>query len=485
MSGINNTEIRKNGTYQAEACDLTSDGSGICKIREIGDTNDTGGFTVFVDGMIPGDTAEIKIIKTNKNYGYGKLIKLISPSENRIKPNCPVFKNCGGCALQHMNYNAQLNYKRKTVESCLVKIGGIKNTSELISETIGMNTSHNPYNYRNKTQFPVNFDIKTGKVNMGFFSKRTHDIINIDSCNISYQINDEIISVFRKFFDGIKNSPKLAYDEITHTGLIRHIFTRVGFHTGEIMVCIVINGDNLPNDICDKLIVGLKRIKGMTGIILNINKEKTNVILGKTNKTLWGADYITDYIGDKKFKISVNSFYQVNPVQTEKLYNKALEFAEVNQDYNCESTICIDAYCGIGTISIMFAPFVKKIYGVEIIPQAVNDAVENARINNITNAEFIAGKSERIIPQLLKMNKCIDLIIVDPPRKGCDISLLDAISDAKIKKVIYISCDPATLARDLKILCGHGGYEVQKVQPIDMFPHTMHVEVICCLKLKK
>ena len=455
--------IKKNETYKTEITDLSSDGQGIGKIE---------GFTVFVEGTIPGDFAEIKIIKTNKTYGYGKLLKIISPSVDRITSKCSVSKKCGGCALQNMDYDAQLKHKRKVVKDCFERIGGFKNADGIIEETVGMD---NPYNYRNKAQFPVKINDLRNCADIGFFSKRTHDIVNLESCVISHESNDEIISIFRKFIDkNIKKYP--PYDEVNHTGLIRHIFTRVGFHTGEIMICIVINGDNLHG--CDELINNLSGINGMTSIMFNINKNKTNVILGDKNKILWGKDYITDYIGDKKFKISVNSFYQINPIQTEKLYKKALEFAEVNKN-----DVCIDAYCGIGTISIMFAPHVKKIYGVEVIPQAIADAVENAKINNIKNAVFIAGKSEEVIPKIINGGENIDLIIVDPPRKGCDIKLIESIIKSKIKKMVYISCDPATLSRDLKLLTNEA-YKLKKARPFDMFPHTMHVETIALLECR-
>ena len=455
--------IKKNEVYKTEIIDLTSDGQGIGKIDS---------FMIFIEGVIPGDIVETKIIKTNKTYGYGKLLKIIIPSINRIPPKCKVFDKCGGCSLQYMDYNAQLKHKKKIVTDCLERIGGFKDINNIIAETLGMD---NPYNYRNKAQFPVKKNTLRNSVDIGFFSKRSHDIINLNTCNISHEINDKIINIFRDFIN--KNISKFPpYDEINHTGLIRHIFTRVGFYTGEIMVCIVINSGNFPD--CKELIAELLKIKGMTSIMLNINKNKTNVILGDKNKILWGQDYITDYICDKKFKISVNSFYQINPIQTEKLYRKAIEFAEVDKD-----DICIDAYCGIGTISIIISEYVKKVYGIEIISQAVNDAVENAKINNIKNAEFITGKSEEIIPELINSGVKIDLIIVDPPRKGCDIKLIDSIIKSKIKKVIYISCDPATLARDLKLLT-QNAYKLRKVQPVDMFPHTMHVECIAELYLK-
>ena len=455
--------IKKNELYKIKIIDLSKDGQGVGKVDN---------FTVFIEGAIPGDFAEIKIIKTNKTYGYGKLIKIITLSNDRIKPECSMFPKCGGCSLQYMNYKAQLKHKQKIVTDCLERIGGIKNAINITEEVVGMDT---PYNYRNKAQFPVKKNISNNCVDIGFYAKRSHDIINLENCNISHEINEEIIDIFRDFINNnMKGFP--PYDEINHKGLIRHIFTRVGFNTGEIMVCIVINGDDIPD--CEKLISELSQIKGVTSIMLNINKDKTNIILGKTNKILWGKDYITDFISDKKFNISVNSFYQVNPIQTEKLYNKALEFARVNKN-----SICIDAYCGIGTISILFAPHVKKIYGVEIIPQAVSDAIENAKINNINNVEFITGKSEEVIRELINKGENIDLLLVDPPRKGCDIKLIENIIKSKIKKLIYISCDPATLARDLKLLTQES-YELKKITPFDMFPHTMHVETVSLLESK-
>jgi len=465
----------KNKIFTVKIIDLTSDGAGIGRIEELNN------LAVFTDGALPGDLCEIKIIKANKNYAYGELLKIIGPSPDRVKPVCRVFEKCGGCALQSLSYDAQLKLKRKIVSDCIERIGGIKNAR--IYDTIGM---ADPYNYRNKAQFPVKKNKRNpNKTDIGFYSRRTHDVININSCVISCESSENIIQVFRDYFEKNKSAPgrfvtapsaREPYDEITHAGVIRHIFIRSGFKTGEIMVCIVANlgqGENLPDYV--NLIGRLKKISGVVSIILNINTDKTNVILGKINKVLYGRDYIFDYITDKKFKISVNSFYQINPLQTEKLYAKALEFAQVNQDYTC-----IDAYCGIGTIALMFAPFVKKIYGVEIIEQAILDARKNAEINSIANAEFITGKSEQVIPELVTREN-IDLIIIDPPRKGCDIKLLEAIISAKIKKIIYVSCDPATLARDIKIL-STDGYKLYEVQPVDMFPHTMHVETIVSLQ---
>ncbi|MCL1793995.1 MAG: 23S rRNA (uracil(1939)-C(5))-methyltransferase RlmD [Oscillospiraceae bacterium] len=454
---------KKNQICEIEITDLTDDGQGIGKID---------GFAVFCEGLIPGDRAEIKIVKANKNYAYGEIARITEASIHRIKPKCKYFKNCGGCALQNMDYAAQLGHKAKTVKNCLERIGGFKNAGEITKETVGMEC---PYNYRNKAQFPVKKNARGG-ADIGFYSKRSHEIINVGHCGILHQANDKIIGIFKQFINkNIKKFP--PYDETKHEGLIRHIFTRVGFYSGEIMVCIVINGDDLPN--CGELggLIGeLSEIQGMKSIALCPNKNKTNVILGEKAKTLWGADYIFDYIGDKKFKISANSFYQVNPEQTKKLYDKIIEYAKPNS-----GTACADAYCGIGAISIALAPFVKKVYGVEIIGQAVSDARENAKINNIGNIEFIEGKSEEIIPKLISGGEKIDLIVVDPPRKGCDAKLIESIAKSRIRKLVYVSCDPATQARDLKLLAE---YELISVQPVDMFPQTMHVESVALLTRK-
>ena len=481
--------------FTVRITDMTSDGAGIGRI-DIGriDTEKMNNLAVFTDGALPGDLCEIKIIK-NKNYAYGELIKIIEPSPDRVKPVCRVSGKCGGCALQSLSYEAQLRLKRKITVDCLERIGGIKNAR--VCRTIGMGTemgTETPYNYRNKAQFPVKKNKRNpDKIDIGFYSRRTHDVININDCVISHKTGAQVIQVFRDYFERNK-SGDIVYDELTHTGIIRHIFIRAGFATGEVMVCIAANlpaslissaspepansanpGKDLPD--CARLIGGLKKIKGVTGVVLNINSERTNVILGRVNKVLYGRDYIFDYIMGKKFKISVSSFYQVNPVQTEKLYGKALEFAQVHKDY-----VCIDAYCGIGTIALIFAPFIKKIYGVETAGQAVADARENAALNNIANAEFIEGKAETVVAELVSREN-VDLIIADPPRKGCDIKLIDAIISARIKRIVYISCNPATLARDIKILT-EGGYKLAAVQPVDCFPHTMHVECVAGLYLQ-
>ena len=452
--------------YTAEIEDLTSDGQGICKIDDL---------AVFVEGVIPGDRAEIAIVKANKNLAYGKLVKITEPSLHRVKPKCAFFKKCGGCALLHMDYAAQLAHKTKTVKNCLERIGGFKNAAEITGETLGMD---NPYNYRNKAQFPVKKNARSGLIDIGFYCKRSHEVASIGSCAVLHGANDGILHIFKNFLD--KNIDRFPpYDEIGHTGLVRHIFTRVGFESGEIMVCIVTNGDELPK--CRELrelIDRLSEIEGMASIVQNVNKNKTNVILGDKTQALWGRPYITDHIGGKEFKISANSFYQVNPAQTKKLYGKIVEYAGLDGDM-----VCADAYCGIGTIALMLAPYAKKVYGVEIVAQAVADAAENAKINGIPNATFLTGKSEEVIPELISGGEAIDLVVLDPPRNGCDARLLESLVGARIPKLVYVSCDPATLARDLKLLT-ETAYALVSVQPVDMFPHTMHTESVALLALR-
>ena len=449
--------IQKHGIYKTKTEDLSSDGCGIGKID---------GLAVFAEGVIPGDTAEIEITSLKRNYACGKLARITEPSVHRVNPKCAFFENCGGCALLCMDYAAQLKQKTKMVKNCLERIGGFKNAGEITKEIIGM---ENPYNYRNKALFHVKKNAFHGDVSIGFYSTKSHDVTDMDSCAVLDKKNDKIIDIFKKFIN--KNMEKFPpYDETARKGLIQSILTRVGFYTGEIMVCVTINGDDLRD--CGELTGELSDVEGMTSIVLCNDKTKT--------KTLWGKPYIEDYTADKKFKISAGSFYQVNPAQTKNLYEKILEYAALDK-----SAVCADAYCGIGAITLMLAPRAKKVYGVEIQKQAVSDAVENARINNITNASFIIGRSEEIIPELISEGgENIDLIVVDPPRKGCDIKLVESLVKSKIPKLIYVSCDPATLARDLRLLT-KTAYELTAVQPIDMFPHTMHVETVVLLQQKK
>ena len=443
--------VEKNRDYTVEITGLTSEGSGVAKIE---------GFTVFVEGALPEEQAEIKIVKVLKNYAYGKLVKTLKPSQGRVEPTCGVVKRCGGCQLQHMSYEAQLQYKTLQVKDAIERIGGLKDVT--IHNTIGM---EDPWRYRNKAQFPVGMD---GDVMIGFYANRSHEIINTPQCAIQDRINDSVIQTVREF---IKKYDISVYDESTGKGLVRHIMTRKGFRTGEVMVCIVINGDSLP---CDKALVeALKNgVNNLKSVVININKKNTNVILGEKNIIIYGEEAIYDYIGEFKFRISPLSFFQVNPIQTEVLYNKALEYADLQGD-----EVVFDAYCGIGTISLFLSKMARKVYGVEIVPQAIDNAKENAKLNGIRNAAFIVGESETVIPEMYGRGIKADVIVVDPPRKGCDERLLDVIAQMRPEKVVYVSCNPATLARDLKYL-SERGYQVKEIQPVDMFPQTVHVEAI-------
>ncbi|NLN47824.1 MAG: 23S rRNA (uracil(1939)-C(5))-methyltransferase RlmD [Clostridiales bacterium] len=452
---VNTAVIKKNQEYIIEAIDLTHDGLGVGKI---------GGFTVFVKGAIPDETAKARITKVLKNYSYGRLLEIIKPSIYRIEPVCPVFDKCGGCQLQHISYEGQLDFKTKIVKDALERIGGF--TDVKINEAMGMNM---PWNYRNKAQYPVG--MKNGVLSIGFYTERSHEIVNVENCLIQGKENDRIIKIIREF---IKNHNISIYDEATGEGLIRHIMIRTGFKTGEIMICVVINGDDMPyiKELAETL---RTKVEGLRSFILNTNKKKTNVVLGMENKIIYGDGFICDHIGKFKFKISPQSFFQINPVMTELLYEKALEYAGLGG-----GETVIDAYCGIGTISLFLSQKAKKVYGIEIVKQAVLDAKENAGLNNVGNVEFLHGESETVIPKLYEEGIKADVIVVDPPRKGCDEKLLETIAEMSPERVVYISCNPATLARDLKYL-SEWGYEVKEVQPVDMFPWTVHVETVCLL----
>nr|WP_302596557.1 23S rRNA (uracil(1939)-C(5))-methyltransferase RlmD [uncultured Cellulosilyticum sp.] len=450
--------ILKNQHYEIEIIDLGAQGEGIGKIGE---------FTVFVPDAITGDKVEVRLVKVKKSYGYGKMMRLITPSPFREEPTCPVATKCGGCQIQHMKYEAQLNWKTNKVRACLERIGGLKNIT--VKDTLGMKV---PYNYRNKAQYPIRKEGDT--VEMGFFAQRSHRIVPSNKCSIQNPKNEEIMRIVTDFL----NENNIAiYNEETHRGLVRHLMIKTGYHTGEIMVCLVINGRKLPKS--EEFVTALKKVEGISSILLNHQLDKTNVILGYETTLLYGKEYIIDKIGDLSFKISPLSFFQVNPLQTEVLYKKALEYAQLTG----EETVW-DAYCGIGTISLFLAQKAKKVYGVEIVPQAIENAKENAKLNNLTNVEFYTGKAEEVIPRLYKEEGVIaETIVVDPPRKGCDMYLLETLKVMAPQKIVYVSCDPATLARDLAYLTEEAGYTVEEVQPVDMFPHTTHVE--CCVSLKK
>lgn len=450
--------VEKNDYIDVTFEDLTHDGSGVAKVN---------GFPIFVQNALPGESGQVKVIKVKKGYAFGKLMNHSMVSEARVEPPCPVYKQCGGCQLQHVSYEGQLSFKQKQVQGVMERIGHLPNVPVL--PTMGMT---DPWRYRNKAQVPV--ANRDGGLVAGFYQQRSHDIIDMDMCLIQQQENDDVVQVVKSILEKY-NVP--AYNEQKHKGTIRHIMARYGLTTGEIMVVLVTRTSELPNKkhIIEEIVKAVPNVKS---IVQNVNTKRTNVILGDQTNVLWGEEYIYDYIGDVKFAISAKSFYQVNPEQTKVLYDKALEYA----DLTGEETV-IDAYCGIGTISLFLAQKAKKVYGVEIVPEAIEDAKRNAKLNNIDNAEFEVGEAEVVIPNWYKQGIKADVIVVDPPRKGCDEALLKTILKMKPKKVVYVSCGPATLARDLKIL-EEGGYQTVEVQPVDMFPHTTHVECVTWMELK-
>ena len=453
-------EYRKNDIVTLEIVDCGADGEGIGKAD---------GFTVFVKDAVIGDTVTAKIMKAKKNYGYGRLMEILKPSPYRVDPICPSARQCGGCQLQAVSYEEQKAFKEKKLRGHLERIGGFK---ELPMEPlIGMDE---PYHYRNKAQFPVGRN-KEGRIVTGFYAGRTHAIIENRDCALGIPQNKEVLDRVIAHMEKYNIAP---YDEMTGKGLVRHIFVRYGFFTGELMVCLIINGQDLPHQ--KEMVEKLGEIPGMTSISLNINKKRNNVILGDKVKTIWGKEYITDKIGDISYEISPLSFFQVNPHQTWKLYSKALEYA----DLHGEETVW-DLYCGIGTISLFLAQKAKFVRGVEIVSAAIEDARRNARLNKIDNVEFFVGKAEEVLPREYEKNGVYaDVIVVDPPRKGCDEMLLKTILKMQPKRVVYVSCDSATLARDLRFLCDNG-YELKKVCGVDQFPQTVHVETVVLLSQQK
>lgn len=445
--------LKKNDLVTLSITDLGSSGEGIGKVD---------GFTLFVKDALIGDTIQAKIIKMKKSYGYGRLMEILTPSPYRTEARCPQARACGGCQIQPLAYKDQLTYKENKVRELLERVGKIGEYE--MEPIIGM---EEPWYYRNKAQFPVGRN-KEGDIVTGFYAGRTHSIVPVDECFIQHPMNRQLMDIVKKWMKDCKAAP---YDEVSHTGLVRHIFTRIGKYTGEIMVCLVINGKRIPA--AEELVAALKSVPGMTSICLNINREKSNVILGSTVKCLWCKPYITDKIGDVVYQISPLSFFQVNPVQTQKLYRTAMEYAGLSG----KETVW-DLYCGIGTISLFLAKCAKKVYGVEIVPQAIEDAGKNALLNHIENVEFFVGKAEEVLPeQYEKFGVYADVIVVDPPRKGCDEKLLRCMVQMAPKRIVYVSCDPATLARDLHFL-ETNGYKVKKVRCVDMFAHSVHVETI-------
>ena len=453
-------EFRKNDLVTLEIEDCGIDGEGIGKAD---------GFTVFVKDAVIGDTVTAKIIKAKKNYGYGRLMEVLKPSPYRVEPKCEFARQCGGCQLQALSYDQQLVFKTNKVKGHLERIGGF--TDIPMEPIIGMDEL---FHYRNKAQFPVGRN-KEGKIVTGFYAGRTHNIIENRDCALGVAENKEVLDRVIAHMEKYGIEP---YNEATGKGLVRHVLIRYGYFTKEVMVCLILNGNKLPKE--EQLVKSLCEIPGMTSITINVNKKRSNVILGEEICLLWGQEYITDRIGDISYQISPLSFYQVNPMQTQKLYAKALEYA----DLHGQETVW-DLYCGIGTISLFLAQKAKFVRGVEIVPAAIENAKENAKLNGLENTEFFVGKAEEVLPREYKKNGVYaDVIVVDPPRKGCDETLLETMVEMNPERIVYVSCDSATLARDLKYLCERG-YELRKVCPVDQFGMTVHVETVVLLSHKK
>ena len=457
-------EFKKNDICQVTIEDIGTDGEGIGKID---------GFTLFIKDAVLGDKVEAKIMKAKKNYAYAKLEKVLVPSPFRTTPKCQFHKQCGGCQIQAMDYGKQLEFKHNKVRNNLIRIGGLEAeyVDSIMEEPVGMEV---PFYYRNKAQFPFGKN-KEGKTITGFYAGRTHSIIENTDCALGVAENKVILEKILKYMEEEKVSP---YDEETHTGLLRHALIRKGFASGEIMVCLVINGNKLAAE--DKLVQFLLEVEGMTSISISVNTEKTNVIMGKEIRLLYGKEQIEDEIDGITFKISPLSFYQVNPVQTERIYSQALQYADLNGN----ETVW-DLYCGIGTISLFLARKAKHVYGVEIVPQAIDDAKENAKRNGIENVNFYVGKAEVVLPEKYENEGIFaDVIVVDPPRKGCDEDCLNTMVQMQPKRIVYVSCDSATLARDVKYLREHG-YEIIKARIFDNFPQSVHVETVILLGNQK
>ncbi len=498
--------MQKNDVIELEITDMSVGGEGIGKF---------GGMTFFVKDALIGDVIRARVLKLKKSYGYGRLEEILQPSETRVEPPCPLHRRCGGCQIQAMAPEAQLMFKAQKVRGNLIRLGGFAADfiAEIMEPIVGM---EEPYRYRNKAQFPIGTD-KEGNPVAGFYAARTHSIIPVEDCLLGVEENRSVLAAVLAY---MREHHVSAYDEATGKGLMRHVLIRYGFSTGELMVCLIINGKKLPAEEC--LVERLSAIRGMKSITVNVNQEKTNVILGKETMCIWGEPYITDCIhllecGDGhftrtdtsvKFWISPQSFYQVNPVQTEKLYSLALEYAGLTGN----ETVW-DLYCGIGTISLFLAKRAGKVYGVEIVEQAVADARRNAALNGITNAEFFVGKAEEVLPRFYADTVTVknegtmgesncptkmrresgrqaaqdmahpDVIVVDPPRKGCDRACLDTMIKMQPERIVYVSCDSATLARDLRVLVD-GGYELRRARAVDQFGQTVHVETVVLIQRK-
>jgi 23S rRNA (uracil1939-C5)-methyltransferase len=450
--------VQKNEYIDVVFEDLTHDGAGVAKVD---------GYPLFVPNGLPGEKAKIKVIKANKGYGFGLLIELYEKSPFRVEISGNKAHKYGGCQLEHISYEGQLKYKENQVRQVLTRIGKLEDV--IVHPILGMEI---PWHYRNKAQVPVGE--KDGKLIAGFFKPRSHEIVDTNESLIQIPEVNEAVQTVKEICSELSIP---AYHEESHKGVLRHIMARYGKKTGELMVVVITRTADLPqkNKLIEQIIDRLPKVKS---IVHNVNSKRTNVILGEKTTLLWGNEVIYDYIGNVKFAISAVSFYQVNPDQTQVLYEKALEYADLKG-----KEAVIDAYCGIGTISLFLAQKARKVFGVEIVPEAIEDAKRNAELNGITNAEFAAGEAEVVIPKWYKEGNAADVLVVDPPRKGCDEALLETIIEMKPKKVVYVSCNPATLARDLRIL-EDGGYKTVEVQPVDMFPQTTHCEAVAKIEFK-
>ncbi len=450
--------VEKNKEYIVQIIDNGMEGEGIAKIDD---------FVIFIPNAIKGEKVKILILKVLKSHAYGKIIEILEKSKYRIEEDCTTYKRCGGCNLRHIDYEETLNIKQRKVENLVNKT--LKGNNIEVKNVIGMG---NPYGYRNKAQYPVGMN-KLGEPVIGVFAERTHEIIPMQKCYIQNEIAEKIAFTIYKFIKE-KNIP--VYNESNRSGIIRHIVIKVGIRTHEIMCILVLNSKSIQHE--SELVDMLVKEYNVKTIVKNINEENTNVILGKQNIVLHGDGYIYDILGEYTFKISPMSFYQINPVQAEVLYNIAIEMTELSKE-----DILFDLYCGIGTIGIFASTHVKKVYGIEIVEEAIKDAKENAKINNIKNIEFYAGDVEKIFANLIEKKQVYpDVIIVDPPRKGLDENTINNILAVKPRKVVYISCNPATMVRDMKLL--EEKYETSEIQPVDMFPFTSHVECCSVLYLK-
>lgn len=452
--------LSKNKEYIVDIVDIGQGGVGIGKYE---------GFTVFVDGGLVQDKIKVKITKSKKNYAVGDIIEIIEKSPFRVERKCSEsLRQCGGCQIQELDYQKQLDVKTNEVKQVISRIGKLDDV--IIHDTLGM---EHPFRYRNKAQFPI--QKKDNMPVIGFYKKKSHDLISTDECIIQHEVNDKIIKIIKTYIRAYNVS---IYDEKTHKGLLRHLVTKVGFTTGEVMIVLVANGKKLPY-LKELASVLKENIPGFKTLVVNVNTQKTNVILGKENIVAYGDGMIRDYIGKLVFEISPLSFFQVNPLQTEVLYNKALEYANLG-----ENDTVFDIYCGIGTISLFLAQKAKKVYGIEIVEDAIKDAKRNAKINNMDNVEFYVGKAEEVVPKMYKEGKRANVVVVDPPRKGCDEKVLDTIVSMEPDRVVYVSCNPSTLARDLAYL-NERGYKCHEIQPVDMFPHSVHVENVAWLSKEK